>query len=757
MGDEPASAHEEYRAGRGEKEPSMAGTGADADRKDGTPAPGAGRVAGDLARESWRRPWYTHVVSYVVSVLVIVPAIWICDWVLSGFHTDRPGGPIAFAAVISLLAVLVQPLLVGAAVRLGWVGVLVLTLVGQALVVLLTAWVLPNVTVDDFWTAFVVAVVVGLVTTLLGWFSSAGTSQVLVGRLVAASRRKPAKLVDSEVDGVVFVQLDGVPFPVLQIAVTAGTVPTLTRWVRSGSHDLREWTPKLPATTPASQMGILHGVIDGIPAFRWYDRANDRVLVANRPADAAVIEGELTTGRGLLVDDGVSISNLFTGDAPTAVLTMSRRARGGEIARRAVAEFVVHPAGLTRALSRSLSELARDRFQARRAVRRDVQPRCSRTWETALLRSVTNGALRDLNTILVAQHMLRGTRSIYVDYVDYDEVAHHAGVLRPESLEALEAVDAVLHQLELVASAAPRRYRFVVLSDHGQAQGTVFADRYGEDLAALVARLASSDVAASDDDVEGWGRTRALVGELASTSGVGGRTMKNASEAMDARDRNEPNAVTPGDGAVHRAEEKPAKGDEIFHVFGSGNLGLIYVRGEKQRLDRQVLHERFPGLVDGLAKHPGVGFVVVQDQDGPVALGNNGWRRLDDGHVEGDDPLVPFGPYAPEFVRRVAHRPEAPDIYVNSLVDPGTEEVAAFEGLVGCHGGLGGWQDRACIVVPSDLPFPTERVVGADAMHVALRTILRHCGHRKDISEPGERRPSTEQPAPDEPAATSLE
>ena len=72
----------------------------------------------------------------------------------------------------------------------------------------------------------------------------------------------------------------------------------------------------------------------------------------------------------------------------------------------------------------------------------------------------------------------------------------------------------MLHQLELVASAAPRKYRFVILSDHGQAQGAIFADRYGEDLASLVARLAQSDVASFDDSVEGWGRTRALVGEL---------------------------------------------------------------------------------------------------------------------------------------------------------------------------------------------------------------------------------------------------
>jgi len=693
-----------------------------------------GQVGGDLTRESFQRPWYAHVLSYVASVLVVVPAIWLCDWFLSGFHADEPGGPLLFAAVLAIVSLVLQPVLVGAAVRLGWIGVLLLAFVGQAVVVLVTCWVLPNVTVDDLFSAFVVAVVVGLVSTLLGWFNSAGTSQVLVGRLVATSRRHPVTLQDADVDGVVFVQLDGVPFPVLQMAITAGTVPTMTRWIRSGTHTLHEWTPKLPATTPASQMGILHGVIDGIPAFRWYDRARERVLVANRPADAALIEADLTTGVGLLVDDGVSISNLFTGDAPTAVLTFSRRARGGEIAQRAVADFVLHPAGLTRALSRSVSEFVRDRFQARRGIRRDVLPRCERNWETAALRAVTNGALRDLNTILVSQHMLRGTRSIYVDYVDYDEIAHHAGVLRPESLEALEAIDNVLHQLEQVASAAPRRYRFVILSDHGQSQGATFLDRYGEDLASVVARLSQSDVASSDDSVEGWGRTQALVDELASPDGVAGRGMQSAATAMGKSDRNKPDEVTPTSGAT--GTDKQASGDETFHVFGSGNLGLIYVRGEKERLDRRALHARFPGLVDGLAQHPGVGFVVVMDDDGPVVLGSQGWHRLDDGHVEGEDPLLPFGPNAPSFVHRAAHRPEAPDIYANSLLDPGTEEVAAFEGLVGCHGGLGGWQERASLLVPVDVPIPDEQIIGADAMHRALVAILRHHGHRQNVVEP---------------------
>jgi uncharacterized membrane protein YvlD (DUF360 family) len=691
----------------------------------------------ELGRESLDASWTVRVLSLLARLAVTCFAVLLCDWLVPGFQTDQPEGPITFAVVLGVVSLVMQPLMIGGAVLLGWAGVLLLAFVGQAAVVLVTAELLPSVEVDGFLTALLVAVVVGLVGSMTSWFSTAGTSQALVGRLVASARRRPAVVEDPEVDGVVFVQLDGVPFPVLQMAITAGTVPTLTRWVRGGTHTLAEWTPKLPATTPASQMGILHGVIDGIPAFRWYDRAHDRVMVANKPRDAALIEETLTTGHGLLADGGASISNLFTGDAPVSALTMSRRAGADDTTRRAVAHFVLHPTGLTRAVSRSVSELARDRFQTRRAIHRDVRPRCERTWTTALLRCVTNGVLRDISTVLVAQHMLGGTRSIYVDYVDYDEIAHHAGMLRPESLEALEAVDGVLHQLELVARVAPRRYHFVVLSDHGQSQGATFSDRYGEELGVLVARLARARVTSSETDIEGWGRTRALVDDLGAGSGVSARAMRNVSQAMDRDAGHQDTARTASPAAPSTAGDD----GQTFHVFGSGNLGLVYVRGEKRQLTRQQLDERFPALVEGLATHPGIAFAVVLDAlEGPVALGAGGSRRLRDGLVRGTDPLLPFGERANDFVLRVATRPETPDIYVNSLLEPGTEEVSAFEGLVGCHGGLGGWQERACLVVPAHLPWPEAPVVGADALHVALRDVLVHLGHRRDLVE-RDRRP----------------
>ena len=127
--------------------------------------------------------------------------------------------------------------------------------------------------------------------------------------------------------------------------------------------------------------------------------------------------------------------------------------------------------------------------------------------------------LRDLNTAVVCDEMLRGTRSIYVDYVDYDEIAHHAGMFRPESLAALEGLDSVLHSLEQVANVAPRRYWIILVSDHGQSQGPIFSDRYGVDLASLCESLTAESVDSVQEPVESWGRAGSLLDDMSSGDG----------------------------------------------------------------------------------------------------------------------------------------------------------------------------------------------------------------------------------------------
>ncbi len=124
--------------------------------------------------------------------------------------------------------------------------------------------------------------------------------------------------------------------------------------------------------------------------------------------------------------------------------------------------------------------------------------------------------------------------------------------------------------------------------------------------------------------------------------------------------------------------------------------------------------------------------LVVVDDDGPVALGAQGSHRLRDGTVEGIDPLLPYGPDARADLLRHQESAHVGDLVLISRVDPRTSEVAAFEELVGSHGGLGGWQTDAMLVHPAEWPVLEEPLHGSDAMHRQLLAWLTMLGLRHE-------------------------
>jgi uncharacterized membrane protein YvlD (DUF360 family) len=661
-----------------------------------------------------RRLHLADVVRLLVSWAGSAVALAVSAWVLPDLSASTPWAWVVVAAVSGVVGLLLRPVLTEVSARLGWLAVLLLALVGQAVILFGAMQLVPGID-GTFVAAVIASWISAAVGTFVSWLATAGTDDALVMTLMRG--RPPRKVDDPSVPGFLFVQIDGVPFPVLRWAVQSGAVPTVRRWLKQG-HVLREWTPQLPCTTPASQLGILHGTVAGVPAFRWYDRELGRVLVANRPADAKIIEQRATTGRGLLADDGVSISNLFTGDAARSYLTMSavEPSRGSTETRRMFARFMASPNGFARSFTRMVVEVTRERWQARHQRTRGLEPRVHRDWTFALLRAVSNGVLRDLNTALVSQEMRRGTRAIYVDYVDYDEVAHHAGITRPESLAALDALDRVLASLEQLCTRAAREYRIVVLSDHGQSQGEPFAQRFGQSLGELCEALMAEEVTSVDVPVEGLGRAQAVAEDVSTSHGVG-RLAARADARLDRRR---------GEADIDAAAPV---------VLGSGNLGLLFLR-RPRRLTLEELDATWPRLVPGLVEHPGLLFVAAVDDAGtPWAIGANGRRNLATGELLGEDPLLPLDGGAARRLARAVLLPEAPDLYVNSAVDADTGEVAPLEGLVGAHGGLGGWQDRAVLMVPADVaPLLPEQIVGADALHDALVSMMVQAGHRKHVT-----------------------
>ena len=77
---------------------------------------------------------------------------------------------------------------------------------------------------------------------------------------------------------------------------------------------------------------------------------------------------------------------------------------------------------------RYLAEVVKENVQSRRQARAGIEPRMHRgfPYPVGAGRDQRGAALRS-GTSLVIQEMLRGTPVIYMDYTDYDEIAHHSG------------------------------------------------------------------------------------------------------------------------------------------------------------------------------------------------------------------------------------------------------------------------------------------------------------------------------------------
>ena len=81
---------------------------------------------------------------------------------------------------------------------------------------------------------------------------------------------------------------------------------------------------------------------------------------------------------------------------------------------------------------------------------------------------------RDLQVQAVIADMLRRAGPVtYTTFLAYDEVAHHSGVERPETLLTLRRVDREHRRASPPPPTRRRRGRteLVVLSDHGQSPG----------------------------------------------------------------------------------------------------------------------------------------------------------------------------------------------------------------------------------------------------------------------------------------------
>jgi uncharacterized membrane protein YvlD (DUF360 family) len=624
-----------------------------------------------------------------LSWLVGAMAVVVAGLLLAGVHVQSFLGALIAAALVGVLNALLPPVV--AALRLpftlvvGFLGVLAV----DAGILLLVSAIAPNdFKVDSFGSALVAALVMSAASMVLEVIVGVNDDDAYSLRVIERVARRQGEQSQTPAPGIVYLEIDGLAAPVLQRAMRDGNAPVLASWVRDGTHDLTEWETDLSSQTGASQAGILLGSNEDIPAFRWVEKESGKLMSCSAPADCAEIERRRSTGRGLLADGGASRGNLLSGDADEVILTVSRM-DAEKHSNAGYRAFLANGFNVTRELVLFFWEVLLEWSASLRQRRRDVLPRGARGGRYPFLRAALCVVVRDLIVFGVLTDLMRGRPAVYATFSSYDEVAHHSGLERVDTLEALRKLDQQFGRIERARRFAPRPYKIVVLSDHGQTQGATFLQRNGYGLDDLVQRSL----------------------ERGGVSHMGGGDEHDAAVGQ---------AMQEATGATQTATHHAVDDDRVV-VLGSGNLGLVYLMEEKHRLTAEEIDQSHPRLLDALRNHADIGFLLVRSREhGPMVMNSGGVNYLATGRIEGEDPLEPFSVNAAAHLLRTDSFEHVADVMIGSFYDPNLEQGCAFEELISFHGGLGGPQTRPFLFYPVELPIPAEPMVGAASVHQVL-------------------------------------
>jgi len=688
-----------------------------------------------------RRNFLRSLARVLVIWAIEVIGLLFMAWLLSGLRIDSLGTAVLAVAVMGLLNAILWPILTYLFLPFAVFTLGLFSLVLNGVMVWLTSEFIPGFRVDSLFTAILVAIGMTAINTILSSLLTIDDDNSYYRNMVRRRIKHRVKPVETDVPGVFLLEIDGLAKPVLERVVRKGYMPTLARWLETGSHHLVGWECDLSSQTSASQAGILHGNNHNIPAFRWYSKAQKEIVSSSDPSKLSGLEQERSNGKGLLAQNGVSRGNMFSGDAPSVMYTASsitdlHRLRTGDFYA-----YFVNPYNFSRGLLLFVWDIILEKYQFWQASRHDIQPRLGREKRGGIypiVRAVTSIFMRELNIYTLIGDMFAGVPSGYATFVGYDEVAHHSGVESEDAFDVLRKLDQQLARLEATAKQAPRPYHFVILSDHGQSAGATFKQRYHMTLEDLVQKLATEEirVQGSVGTNEDWGHINVF---LTDTIENDKKSVAGPLRSIFGNRTHKGHVALGPEGKQLRQQLAAAQEDDDPHVIvlASGNLGLIYFTDWDERMSREQIDEAFPSMIPGLTQHEGVGLVMVRSEaHGPVVIGAEGVHYLADGRIEGQDPLAEFGPNAAQHLLRTDGFPDTPDILVNSFCMPETGEVAAFEELIGSHGGLGGLQVEPFLMLPACFELPDKPLVGAASVYDLVKPWVASLAQKEALPGP---------------------
>lgn len=681
---------------------------------------------------------------YVLVWLVYLLALLLATSLFPGLYFDTTLPRWWIVAVVvpvefAVLVILLRPLLLFLTLPLNLVTLGVPSLLFNALILKWTAAVNSSLVVTSYQDAlFGTLVMTAVATSIIGWLGLDEAYPLVQTLLYRIGRRWGPRRPEGAGRGLIILQVDGLSTRSLIRAIRRGRMPTISALLASGSHHLRRWHCGLPSNTPAVQAGFMYGNRRGVPGYRWFDRQEQAFKVVSSPATAREVEQMVTGTKPPLLAGGSCISSLLSGGAAKRLLTISAMSGLPGTRRDEQADlnlFYLSPTAYSRAVLAGAWNYVAGLLLGTIGLLRRGRPRLRNHPIKLAQGSVTSSVLRQAAFFWLGQDVVRGVPVIYSNFVGYDDIAHYSGPDDYEAQIVLAAYDRNLHKLRRYARRhAAATYDLVMLSDHGQTASLPFRQLYGRSLGQVVADLAGQEVlqgASAGDaayldvllremepgrDRHGWAVRR------------GQRTLRRIRDLRGSGADQESRAFRslPAVPAPSRPPEQPQAMPEIA-VCVSGCLAHLYLKGSPAKLTLEDVRDHLPGLVEALARHPGVGLVAAVLASGEaVAIGADGLRNLATGEIVGRDPLRAYGDparWSPELARLVVC-PASGDLVLNGAWLAGARKVVVFEEQTSSHGGLGGPQTDPFILVPHGWDTRGRDLASPEALYAYLHAHL---------------------------------
>jgi hypothetical protein len=484
------------------------------------------------------------------------------------------------------------------------------------------------------------------------------------------------------------VQIDGLSRAVLEQSLTEGHMPFLRRRLQRGGCRLHPMSVGLPTSTPAFQMAAMYGVRPDIPGFHYHDKRRRADVYFPRAGDAAFVQETQANGRRGIVTGGSTYGCVFTGGAANSLMTFAMLKRpSGQGVLRALSAFVVLAWVVLKSLAISIGEIVRALLVF---VADPVG--APRGWKLLALKVGVSVWIRELFTLSAARDIYAGTPAIYVNYLDYDIFAHAWGPRHRRARRALRAVDTSIQSLcRAMRRVSEHRYDIYILSDHGQAHCTPY-ERLND--GRRIERLLFEEflTPAGAHEVAPGRRGRGMAsGIKAIRSGRAPGLMQRFVNYLES------------DLPWMLGEVKEARQQGDVRIIAAGPNAFIYFLEDPQPLSVEWIDERFPGVVDEIARSRGMGFVLARSASGPLCVWRGKRYRLEElgaGPFSGrtDLALVQAG------IRDLMAMPSAGDLVLYGLEAPNGH--VSFITEVGAHAGPTADEMNTFIVTPPGVALP---------------------------------------------------